>query len=35
MAINLLRPDPLVHMYRHDLKSMFYVLCSHLDNFAL
>ena len=26
MAIDLLRPDPPVHMYRHDLESMFYVL---------
>jgi serine/threonine protein kinase len=26
MAINLLRPGPPVHMYRHDLESMFYVL---------
>ena len=26
MAIDLLQPDPPVHMYHHDLKSMFYVL---------
>ena len=26
MAIDLLRPDPSVHMYHHDLESMFYVL---------
>jgi Fungal protein kinase len=26
MAIDLLRPDPPVHIYRHDLESMFYVL---------
>ena len=26
MAIDLLQPDPPVHMYRHDLESMFYVL---------
>jgi hypothetical protein len=26
MAIDLLRPDPPVHMYRHDLESMFYVV---------
>src|SRR5882757_6262881 len=26
MAIDLLRTDPPVHMYRHDLESMFYVL---------
>jgi serine/threonine protein kinase len=26
MAIDLLRPEPPVHMYRHDLESMFYVL---------
>jgi Fungal protein kinase len=26
MAINLLWPDLPVHMYHHDLKSMFYVL---------
>jgi hypothetical protein len=26
MAIDLLRPDPPVHMYRHDLESLFYVL---------
>jgi hypothetical protein len=26
MAIDLLRPDPPVHMYRHDLESMFYIL---------
>lgn len=26
MAIDLLRPDPPVHMYRHDLESVFYVL---------
>jgi hypothetical protein len=26
MAIDLLRPDPPVHMYHHDLKSMFYIL---------
>ena len=26
MAIDLLRPDPPVHMYRHDLESMFDVL---------
>jgi serine/threonine protein kinase len=26
MAIDLLPPDPLVHVYRHDLESMFYVL---------
>ena len=26
MAINLLWPDPPVHMYCHDLESMFYVL---------
>jgi hypothetical protein len=26
MAIDLIRPDPTVHMYRHDLESMFYVL---------
>ena len=26
MAIDLLRPDPLVHMCRHDLESIFYVL---------
>jgi len=26
MAIDLLRPNPPVHMYRHDLESMFYVL---------
>ena len=26
MAIDLLRDDPSVHMYRHDLESMFYVL---------
>jgi serine/threonine protein kinase len=26
MAIDLLQPDPPVHMYRHDLKSLFYVL---------
>ena len=26
MAIDLLRPDPPAHMYRHDLESMFYVL---------
>jgi serine/threonine protein kinase len=26
MAIDLLRPDPPVHMCRHDLESMFYVL---------
>jgi serine/threonine protein kinase len=26
MAIDLIHPDPTVHMYRHDLESMFYVL---------
>ena len=26
MAIDLLRPDPPVHMYCHDLESMFYVV---------
>jgi hypothetical protein len=26
MAIDLLWPDPPVHMYRHDLKLLFYVL---------
>ena len=26
MAIDLLWPDPPVHMYRHDLESMFYIL---------
>ena len=26
MAIDLIRPGPTVHMYRHDLESMFYVL---------
>jgi hypothetical protein len=26
MAIDLLRRDPTVHMYRHDLESLFYVL---------
>jgi Fungal protein kinase len=26
MAIDLLRPDPPVHVYRHDLEPMFYVL---------
>ena len=26
MAIDLFHPDPTVHMYRHDLESMFYVL---------
>ena len=26
MAIDLLRPNPPVHMYCHDLKSMFYVV---------
>jgi Fungal protein kinase len=26
MVIDPLRPDPPVHMYRHDLESMFYVL---------
>jgi hypothetical protein len=26
MAIDLIRPMPPVHMYRHDLESMFYVL---------
>src|ERR1700683_2080547 len=26
MAIDLLQPDPPVHVYRHDLESMFYVL---------
>ena len=26
MAIDLICPDPTVHMYRHDLESMFYVL---------
>jgi hypothetical protein len=33
MAIDLLRPDPPVHMYRHDLESMFF--CSRLDNVVL
>jgi len=26
IAIDLLRPDPPVHMYHHDLESMFYIL---------
>jgi hypothetical protein len=26
MAIDLLRPDPPMHMYRHDLESIFYVV---------
>ena len=26
MAIDLIHPDPTLHMYRHDLESMFYVL---------
>jgi hypothetical protein len=26
MTIDLLQPDPPVHMYCHDLESMFYVL---------
>ena len=26
MVIDLIHPDPTVHMYRHDLESMFYVL---------
>ena len=26
MAIDLIHPDPTVHLYRHDLESMFYVL---------
>ena len=26
MAIDLIHPDPTVHMYRHDLESIFYVL---------
>ena len=35
MAIDLLQPDPPVHMYHHDLKLMFYVLIwitSHFNN---
>jgi hypothetical protein len=35
MAIDLLQPDPPVHMYCHDLESMFYVLIwttSHFHN---
>jgi hypothetical protein len=26
MAIDLIHPDPMVHMYRHNLESLFYVL---------
>jgi serine/threonine protein kinase len=26
MAIDLIHPDPTIHMYRHDLESIFYVL---------
>jgi hypothetical protein len=26
MTIDLIHPDPTVHVYRHDLESMFYVL---------
>ena len=26
MAIDLIHPDPTVHMYRHDLESLFYIL---------
>ena len=35
MAIDLIHPDPAVHMYRHDLESIFYVLVwitSRFDN---
>ena len=33
MAIDLLQPDPPVHMYRHDLESLFYVLVCTMSRF--
>jgi len=33
MAIDLLRPDPPVHMYHHDLESMFYILIWTMSRF--